>query len=196
MLRFKRQIQVILCILFSLSILAPMEARAQENRGTTHDTLKKESEEKSPVTESSQAKETRQEGVKQRAETILIEKERPFIGVLKLSFPGHMGPCKSSLLVSEQFRLDKRFRDSSAIDSYKRLAFSRGSFMDGTGGEFFSCPAFSQDKHRYIRWRHLADQRKGFSHGLTVSQKLLGFFNGSQASLTKNPLFEVAANLS
>src|SRR5689334_13643269 len=56
--------------------------------------------------------------------------------------------CEGAFDVSEQFGLDQRRGQSSAINRHKRFLASQSLEVDGSRDQFFSCSGLSYDQNR------------------------------------------------
>src|SRR5215472_138684 len=57
------------------------------------------------------------------------------------------GPCKRALLVSEELALQKRFRESAAVDRHKRHVRPGTVAMNGSCDQLFTRPARPNNKN-------------------------------------------------
>ena len=61
---------------------------------------------------------------------------------------------KRSALVAKQFRFNQRFRQRRAIHRHVRLPRARRPRMNFLRQQIFPRPAFPENQHRRVRWRH------------------------------------------
>src|SRR5690606_10120687 len=80
----------------------------------------------------------------------LIQKDRPAIDHLKISLARLMRPRKGTLLMTEQLRIDRSLRDSTAVDRYERAMLAGAQLMDNVREHLLARTALTLDKHRYI----------------------------------------------
>jgi hypothetical protein len=88
-------------------------------------------------------------------------------------------PGEGPLFVPEQFALDQRFRNRSAIHRHERTARARAEPVDGPRHQVLSRPGFSQNQNAEIRLgnpRDLGDQardRLARTHRLAQRSRVL-----------------------
>src|SRR5258708_9134244 len=88
--------------------------------------------------------------------SVLCNVEQPF-------FLGN-GTGKSALLVSEEFALQKSFRERGAVQSHKRLIPSRAVFVNGARREFLAGAALPMNQHGGVRWRDFLNEPVNLLH--------------------------------
>ncbi len=77
-----------------------------------------------------------------------VEKQRAFVGFLETPGPSSGSTGEGTLLMTKQFRLDQRFRQSGAVQRHQWLAPSRGEPVEALGYQFLAGSALADDKHR------------------------------------------------
>lgn len=78
---------------------------------------------------------------------------------------------EGAFFVAEQFALEERLGDRSAVDGNEGRIFSHTAAMDCQGGHLFSGPTFTKDQDGRIRSRDLPDGREHVEHTLTRSEQ-------------------------
>ena len=76
----------------------------------------------------------------------------------------HMGAGERPFLVTEQFALQKVFRNGAAIDGDKGALLAPAATVNRQRRHFLSRAAFPQNQHRHIRGGHFANRAKDLLH--------------------------------
>src|SRR5205823_4063195 len=87
----------------------------------------------------------------------LVEKNRPAVGQLELAELPSGGAGEGSLLMSEQFVLDQRFRNCRAVDGHEGPVATRRELMDGAREQLLPRSRLALQQHRRIGRRHALD---------------------------------------
>src|SRR5262245_39754929 len=93
------------------------------------------------------------------------------IGRFELTWPVPVGPGEASLDVTEQFRLEQRFRESGAVHRNEWSVAARAEQMDLMRHEFLARAALARDQDLCIRVRHLSDLFHEVAEGDALSNE-------------------------
>src|ERR1019366_9664338 len=77
----------------------------------------------------------------------LVEENRSALGNFKFSFLAGLRAGKRALLMTEEFALQKRLRQSAAVNDDQGMISSRAGVMDGARHQFLAGAALSGDSH-------------------------------------------------
>lgn len=90
--------------------------------------------------------------------TNLVQKDVPTMGRIKSALPVSVGARICPLEMSKKLALHECFRQCSAIDLDKGLAFSRTNMVNGLGDQFLARTAVPENGYRGTRMCGIRDQ--------------------------------------
>ena len=85
-----------------------------------------------------------------------VEEQRALVGFLEPACPRAGGAGERASLMTEQFGLDQRFRQSRAVHRDERLAPAQRQAVEAFGDQFLAGPALADHEHRAAHRRGAA----------------------------------------
>src|SRR5207237_10229285 len=80
------------------------------------------------------------------------------------ALPGTNGASERAARVTEELRLEQRFRNGAAVERGEAISAPLAAVMNRPRGQLLACPCLASDEHRTRRRRDGLEQLKEVAH--------------------------------